>query len=496
MMGIEKDFDELYHHAKTIGILSSIAELLDWDQNVMMPKNASFLRAEQFATLSGVSHELFIDTKTNVLITAVEKNQDFKTLSSAQQFLVLELRRTYNRAVAVSKVIVEKIASTASKANQLWIDARKENDFSLFAPVLEEIITLKKEYAKQVNPNAHPYEVIMHDLEPDFSLEEVTVFLSRIKEGILRFLPKALEKQQGTKPDVSIFSDHVAQATQETFLRELLARMGYDFSKGRLDTSVHPFSASYGRITTRFSDKWLFALLSSMHEMGHAFYEHGLPTKHRGTPLGEPCSYAVHESQSRLWENMICRSESFVEWFFPQLQKAYAPILDDTLKQDFYDALNAVQASLIRVDADELTYCLHIIVRFEIEKDIFEGNLAVDDLPREWNKKMQEYLGVVPPTNKMGVLQDVHWSMGAFGYFHTYAIGTMFSAQLFSALRKDVPDIDEQIRKGKFTSLHSWLGEKVWSKGRSLSAKELIKQATGKLPSADDYLAYLENKFT
>lgn len=477
-------YDNFLKHVKTCGVLSSVSELIEWDQEVMMPqgKEALEICSLQSGTISSLAHELFIDNKTGDFLEKLTSED----LAVEQQAVVREITRLYQRQKSVPKDLVEKISQTSTKGMAAWKEAKDKNDFSIFAPLLKELIALKKEYAQAINKDRHPYEVIMHDLEPDFSLEEVKVFLEEIKKGILPLI-------KTTKDIPKIRETNVSEKVQKEFSLTLLEKMGYDFSKGRLDTSAHPFTACYGRITTRFSDNWEFALKGTIHEMGHAKYEHGLPLEHFGTPLGSACSFAIHESQSRFWENVVGRSKSFLSWLQPQLQENYAiPIVS---QEDFFSSWNNIKPSFIRVDADEVTYCLHIIIRFEIELALFQNELSVEEIPKRWNELYQEYLGILPKTNAEGCLQDVHWSMGAFGYFHTYALGTAFASSFFSALLKDIPTINEQIKNGNFKEIDVWLKKNIWSKGRRYTAKELIETVTKKQPTAKDYVAYLQEKY-
>jgi carboxypeptidase Taq len=290
-----------------------------------------------------------------------------------------------------------------------------------------------------------------------------------------------------------LLSKEVAVEKQSDFNTFIAKAIGYDFSKGRLDVSAHPFTSCYGRITTRYNDGWWPAISGTIHEAGHGMYEHNLPLKYFGIPLGQYCSMSIHESQSRLWENNVGKSKNFWKYFLPKLTESYD--LDVDL-DDFYKIINQVEPTLIRVDADELTYSLHIILRFEIELGLIEGNINFEKLPEVWNEKFRAYFDIVPPNDSLGVLQDIHWSWGNIGYFPTYTLGSMIAAQLFAAAEKDIPSLATNLGEGKFDELRSWLNEKIWSHGKRYLTKEIIRNATGKNPDPDDYLNYLGKKYS
>ena len=477
-------YDELYALVQRAGLLVTVEELLNWDQEVMMPKKAAWLRARQNAVIAGLGHELFTSKRIGELLAII----DPATLNQEQQAFVREVNRSYERAIKVPQQLVEDLAHHIADSLESWKEARKNDDFQAFAPYLEKMVELKKAYAKAIDPAKPAYEVILQDFEPDLSIAEIRSFLTELKEGLLPILKQIPQtKRQG------FIDEPVPVPVQETFLHKLATALGYDFGKGRLDVSAHPFTGAYGRITTRFSDNWLFALMGTVHETGHALYEHGLPEKHVGTPLGTASTMGVHESQSRFWENMIARSKPFWEWCYPKIKEQYPPV-ENVSFDELFAAVNHVAPGYIRVDADEVTYAMHIILRFEIEDALLSGELLVADLPRAWNEKMKAYLGIDVPNNAQGCLQDTHWSQGLFGYFPSYAIGSALAAQLFAAMQQDLP-ADDLIRKGDFKPILDWLHEKIHKHGQLFAFQDLVREATGKEFSPADFIAYIKEKY-
>jgi len=484
---------ETYHRflslVRKAGIVGSVIELLQWDQEVVLSPKAEHRRSQELGVMAALHHELLLSDELGRLLEVLRHE---RSLSDEQQALVREVAWDYDRASKVPNELVGLIAETTSQALPVWRSAREKNDFSLFAPVLEKIISLKKEYAAAINPDTHPYEVLFQDYEPGIPLVDAASLLEAVKKGIIPLLGKLRVVQQ---PDGAFLHQEVPVEQQVLLNKEVARLIGYDFEKGRLDTSTHPFTGWFGRITTRYSDGWLSALFSTIHEAGHGMYEHNLPEEFFGTPLGEACSLSVHESQSRLWENVVGRSLPFWRFFFPRLKEAYAPVLDNVAFDEFVRVVNKVEPGFIRVEADEVTYSLHIILRFQVEQELITGKLLVKDLPQRWARLCDELGLPVPPSDKLGVLQDVHWSHGSFGYFPTYVLGSVMAAQLFAAAKKDIPFLDDLIARGSFKELRSWLKEKVHVHGRRFSTKELVERATGKPLSADDFLHYLREKY-
>ncbi len=481
----DKNYLELISLVRKAGILGGINELLSWDQEVMMPKGANTVRSMEMGVIAEVSHDIGTQDKIGLLISQINETK----LSTKEIVTLREIKEDYERAKKVPSSLVKEAAELYANAMEVWRKARETNTYSLFAPWLEKIIDINKRYAQAINPNEDSYAILFYDYEKGLTLDEVRAFFKTLKAELVPLIHKI-----GTqaKVDTKILSKKIPVETQMKFNHYLAELIGYDFSKGRLDVSTHPFTAGYGRITTRFDEGWLPSILSTLHESGHGMYEHNLPISDYGLPAGTARSLGVHESQSRFFENHIGRSKQFWKTLFPKLQKEYGL---DVSFEVFYRLINIVEPGFIRVNADELTYSMHVILRFEIEQDLLHGVLSVNDLPKAWNAKMKEYLGVVPPTDSLGCLQDMHWASGGVGYFATYAIGSMISAQLFAAAKRAIPKLEQQIEKHNFKELHAFLKTNIHSKGCLYSTKELILKATGKEPGPDDYVSYLKQKF-
>ncbi len=490
-MATNKHYTELIKRIRAPHILGSVGGLLSWDQEVMMPAGGADHRAEQSSVVASLGHELFTSKRIGTLLKKLET----AVLDEDQRAVVREVKRDYERAVKVPQSLVEELARVESKAQVVWIDAKAKSDFSLFAPYLERIVDLKRQYAKAIDPAADPYEVLFQDYEAHMPLAQASANLRDIRDALVPLIKRISMMPQ---PDTKVLRADIPDDVQLAFNKKVAGAIGYDFSKGRLDISAHPFTTDAGdvRITTRFTDGPVKSLLSTIHESGHAMYEQGLPEEHYGTPLCSAGSLSIHESQSRLWENHVGRARPFWKHFLPIMQKAYAPALAGLGLDTAVRAMNVVKPGLIRVNADEATYNLHIILRFELEKELIGGRLAVRDLPAAWNAKMQELLGITPADDAQGVLQDVHWSCGLFGYFPTYSMGSMIAAQLYAKAKKDMPDLESRFERGDFSSMLAWLRRNIHAHGRKYPTDELVRRATGSEPRSDEYIAYLTEKFS
>ncbi len=487
-------YDELLERYERYSTVQSAGGVLSWDQQVTMPEGGTPARTKQQSVLSSMGHELITDEKVAELLAEIEEAE----LNGEQSAVVREIQRTHERAAKVPQVLVEEISETASEALTAWESAKEADDFSEFAPYLQTHVELKREYAAEIDPDRDPYAVLMEDYEPCLSLDRVESLLEAVRERLVPLIAEIRDSDASLAVDT--FDGEFPVADQEELARETLDTLGYDWDRGRLDTSTHPFTAGNQfdtRITTRFdSSDPLGALGSTIHEFGHAQYNLGLPREEWGTPLGESRDLSVHESQSRLWENHVGRSQAFWELFLPQM-KADLPGIEDASVADAYQAANQVyEDNLIRVEADELTYHLHVLVRFEIERDLIEGNLAVEDVPQEWNDKYEQYLGIRPESNVEGCLQDIHWSHGNFGYFPTYTLGSVMAAQLHAAAERDIDGLSEMVADGDFQPLHEWLSANVHQYGARFETNELVKQATGEEFVADHFLNYVETKYS
>lgn len=487
-----ESYDELTDRYERITNIQGAAGILNWDQEVMMPKGGTPARSAQLSTLSATSHELLTEDEMGDALKAAD-NAD---LSEKEEAVVREIRRQRERATRVPTELVEEISRTTSEALPVWKEAKAEDDFSKFAPILEELLDLKRDYANYIDPDRPAYEVLFEDYEPYLGIDTVERILDRLREELVPLIEAVGESNvELARPFEGTFDAD----TQEALTRDALDTLGYDWDRGRLDTAPHPFSMGTqfdARVTTRYDEEdMLGALTSTIHEFGHATYTLGLPDEEYGTPLGENRNLSVHESQSRLWENHVGRSQPFWSLFLPTVKDRFSG-LDDVTARDAYEAANRVyDDNLIRVEADELTYHMHIVLRFEIERELIEGDLDVSDVPHVWNDKMEEYLGVRPDTDAEGCLQDIHWSHGTFGYFPTYSLGSVLSAQLYASAEEDIENLDGDIESGEFDALHDWLTENVHRHGQRYTTPDLIEEATGESFTADYFLDYVNEKY-
>ncbi|WP_434522126.1 carboxypeptidase M32 [Halorubrum sp. AS12] len=486
-------YDALLDRVQRWNAVGSASGVLGWDQQVMMPEGGTPARSKQLSALSSVQHDMVTADETGELLDEL----DDADLTDEQAAVVREVRREYERADAVPVELVEEIPETGSEALQAWEEAKAEDDFETFAPYLEKHVELKREYAEHIDPDRDPYEVLFEEFEPCLSMERAESILTELREALVPMIEEIRESD--IELAVDTFEGTFPEEEQEALSREALELVGYDFDRGRLDVSSHPFTSGNQfdcRVTTRFDENDpLGAVGSTIHEFGHAQYNLGLPQEQFGTPLGESRDLSVHESQSRLWENHVGRSEVFWQEFLPVFQEHF-PQTEEATVRDAYEAFNQVyEDNFIRVEADELTYHLHIVIRFEIERDLIRGDLDVEDVPEVWNDKYEEYLGIRPENDAEGCLQDIHWSHGNFGYFPTYSLGSVMAAQLFEAAEDDIDDLHGKIADGEFDDLHDWLGENVHQHGSRYETNELVVRATGEDFSADAFLDYVDEKY-
>jgi carboxypeptidase Taq len=476
--------------------LNHAGSVLGWDQQVNMPPGGSEARGQQLATLGKIAHEKSTSDKVGKILETLK--QEFTDSDSDEAALIRVSAREYDKAKRVPAKFVAKQAIATSKAFEAWVEAKGKSDFSIFRPHLEEVIELAHEYISFFPPADHPYDTLLDDYEPGMKTAEVQTIFDNLR-------PKQVELIKAIKSAKQIKDDFLHKKYNEKkvwdFSETIITQFGYDWNRGRQDKAPHPFQTTFSvndtRITNRFEEgNPLATLFSAMHEAGHAMYEQGSNPAYERTPLAGGTSLAVHESQSRMWENMVGRSLPFWEHFFPKLKKTFPSKLDGVKLKQFYKAINKVEPSLIRVNADEATYNLHVMLRLEMEIGMVTGNFAVKDLPEIWNEKISDYLGVLPPNDAQGVLQDVHWSIGLIGYFSTYALGNLVSAQLWEKINEDIKDLDEQIRKGKFDSLLGWLREKIHVHGHKYDPQDLAQKVTGSKIDSAAYVRYLTNKYS
>lgn len=490
-------YHELLELSREVKILHGIEGLLHWDQETHMPKGAGAIRGEQLKVLSGIAHELFTSKRfENALSKLIDlESGEFKQdLSEEKQSAVREWRRDFLKAVKLPKAFVEKLSQLTSQSIQVWQTARQENKFSLFAPYLEQLIELSFEKARYLGFEKQPYDALLDHYEPELRESEVEEIFSHLKVGVKGLLEKIKSAPQ---VDSSFLEGDFDHEKQLSFSKEVLLAMGYNFEQGRMDISTHPFSTSFhptdSRITTRmYTKNILDCILATIHEGGHSLYEMGLPVEHFGSPLCESISLGVHESQSRFWETRIGLSKPFWSFFLPKLQALF-PIKASL--DTFWRGINKVEPTYIRVEADEVTYPLHVILRFEIEKGFFQGTVRVNDLPDLWRAKMRDLLGIVPPTDREGCLQDIHWSMGAFGYFPTYTLGNLYASHIFLAFSRDNPDWETRVARGDLLFIRNWLKDKVHKHGRRFTSKQLMQHIHNYQLSEKPYLDYLTTKY-
>ena len=498
--------DSLKSKLREIHHLRDAAAVLSWDQETYMPTGSGAIRAEQLATLQTLAHNQFVSPEVESLLgsfvdidTGTILPNEETTIDATAQALLRETWRDFSRAKKLPSSFVNKLERECSLAQQIWQEARKTNDFQRFLPNLERLVRLKQQEADYLGYTDSPYNALLDTFEPGSTVAQLRPLFAELRTHLIRLLD--LIRNSPVQPNTSLLTQSFDTSKQVEFGQLVLKQMGYNFQRGRLDLSAHPFTTAFhptdARVTTRvFEHDMPSCLFSCIHEGGHGLYEQGLSPQHYGTPLGEAISLGIHESQSRLWENHVGRSQAFWKYFYPKLQEAFPDQLGAVQAEEFYLAINQVVPSLIRVEADELTYNLHIMVRFEIELEVIEGRVEVDELPEIWNAKIQEYLGVRPSNDAEGVLQDVHWSFGAFGYFPTYTLGNLYAAMLFQQAKKDIADLEQNIGQGNFLPLKSWLNDRVHQWGRQYSASELIHQVTGQTLTSEPFVKDLEEKFS
>lgn len=487
---------ELTALAHTLSDIVAAIALLGWDQEVMMPPRGGEGRAHHLATLTGIYHEKLTAPRLGELLAALEGDADALTVT--QRALVRELRRERGRAVKVPPTLVRELAEAQARGVETWRRARQASDFASFAPALAQLVALNRQVAEHVGYAGSPYDALLDEYEPGMTAQRVAALFGPLRDETLAVLRRI---QASPAVDTTILDGAWDEAGQWDFGLRVLRDMGYEFDAGRQDKSTHPFTQSVGppfdvRVTTRVEPSLLTsALFSSIHEGGHALYELGFDPALARTPLANAPSLGMHESQSRLWENFVGRSRAFWDHYFPVLAAAFPRQLhaDDTDR--FYRAVNRVEPSLIRIEADEVTYNLHIILRFELERALVEGDLAVADLPAAWNEKMRAYLGMTPPTDALGVLQDIHWGSGGIGYFPTYTLGNLVGAQLYYSLHDRYPDFDGRVASGDLRFILDWLRDKVHVHGRTYPTAALVERATGQPLDPTFFSRYLNEKF-
>ncbi len=476
--------------------LYKVVRLLSWDQQTMMPPAGTGHRADQMATVQQLAHERFIDPDVGRLLDELQPLEESLDPDSDDASLIRVARRDYEKAVNVPASLRAEMTRAAAEARPVWVKAKAESDFVSFLPSLERIVELKLEYVDCVADGAaERYDVLLDDYESQTTTAEVRTLFEGLKPPLVELIAELRERDVD---DSFLYGDFPPDRQRELAV-EVIDLFGHRPDSWRIDPTEHPFASGPGRddirITTNYHPDSLESLFSTMHEYGHGLYSHQLPQHLERLPIGQACSLGIHESQSRLWENLVGRSLPFWRLFYPRLRETYPEQLGDVDLERFHAGIHAVKPSLIRIQADEVTYGMHVMLRFELEQDIVDGRVELRDLPQRWNEKMWDYLGVEVPDDGHGVLQDVHWSGGSIGYFSTYLIGTVASVQIWQAASRDLPELSEQVGRGEFAPLREWLGEHVHALGRKLSPQETLRRATGSSLSAQPYLDYLRANY-
>lgn len=491
--------NELLKNVNVVSDLGALAALADWDQQTGMPEGAGEARAHQMATMQGLIHDRVTDPRLGELLTELEEVVKQPEYTDTDRGLVYQARRAYDQSTKLPRDMVEEMERVRVKSFESWVKARQNNDFSSFAPWLQRTVEFQREVADRFGYQECRYDALLDLYEPGLTASRIDTLFAPVREVSASVLKRI--QASGKQIDTSFLTQTFPVEKQQEVNKLLLENMGYDFNRGQIAVSAHPFTTSFGspidvRLTTRYDEKNLpWSIMSSLHEGGHAVYEQGCAPSLLRTPLASGASMGVHESQSRLWENAIGRSEAFWRGQFPTLQCAFPEQFKNVDAAQFSRALNLVEPSLIRTEADEVTYNLHIIIRFEIERALVNGDISVESLPSLWNAKYKEYLGVVPPTDSLGVLQDVHWTSG-FGYFPSYTLGNLYGAQIYSTLRHEFPDFDERLEKGDTRFVLTWLQEHMYIYGATYTPADLLKRILGEEADPQYFVRYLTEKFS
>lgn len=492
-------YQTLLNKVNQIHDLEKAAQLLGWDRQVIMPKAGNDIRVQQMATLQKLIHDMFTADEFGQMIEDAAVETADLPYDSNEASLIRYLQDEYTDRRKLPADFIARRAEISGKATPIWVQARQDDDFNAFAPWLEKVVALGQEMAEYYGYENEKYDALVDKFEKGITTAEVRALFDAQKEAT-RPLLQAIQ-ERGRPVDDSIVHQNFPVERQKDFAHYIAPFVGYDFDRGYLGTAVHPFASSLSRWDARITTRWYPNFLNpsvfgTLHESGHAIYEQGTHPDLARTPLARGTSSGIHESQSRMMENIVGRSWGFWQRHFPALQEHFPDQLGDVPVRDFYRAINVVQPSFIRVEADEVTYNLHIILRFELEQALISGDLVVQDLPAAWNDKMQSLIGTTPSTNREGVLQDIHWTRPSFGYFPTYALGNLYAAQFYEAAAEEHPEIDEQLAVGNAEPLIAWLGENIHQHGRKFTPGELVQRATGKSLSHRPFVRYLKRKFT
>jgi carboxypeptidase Taq len=488
-----KELDEKITH------LATVSALVGWDQKVMAPKKGRMLFSKASSTLDTEIFKLMISKEMGDLLEELSSPNSHSQFDDVTIARIRERKLYYDKFKSIPSELYQEYATLTADANLIWEEARANNDFGHYLPYLERIVEMKKNFAELYGYTSHPYDALLDEFEPGLSVETLDPLFAELRKVSVDLLKK-IQASPNKTPD-EIFKQSFSVEKQKEFNQYMLPKIGFDMEAGRLDETVHPFAQSMNtgdvRITTRYlENNVLSAIFGTIHEAGHGIYDQNIDKSFEGTVLRNGTSFGIHESQSRFLENMVGRSKEFWKYFFPTLQSYFPEQLSQISVDDFYRAINTVTPSFIRVEADELTYNLHIMIRYEIEKGLISGEIQAADLPTIWNAKMKDYLGIVPSTDSEGVLQDVHWSFGGLGYFPSYTLGNLYAAQILNTIQQEIPDFYENLDKGNFQIIIKWLQEKIHQYGKLLSPNELIIKVTGEELNAKYLAEYLNNKYS
>ena len=493
----QEAYDGLIRRVKAVSLLGSCGAILHWDHQTYMPPKGGAHRAEQLALLAGLCHEQFTEPEIGDLLSLAETGELARVSGSAAAVNLREIHRAYDRATRIPAALVQELARISTLAQDVWVEARKASDFGRFRPWLEKLVGLKREEAQAVGRGGALYDALLDEYEPGETAARLTQVFAELRPALVDLVGRIATS--GRRPDLAILHRAYPIAAQEAFGKAVVTAFGFDFQAGRLDVTTHPFCSGIGpgdtRLTTRYNlHDFGDAFFSILHEAGHGLYDQGLDPKHYGTAMGEAASLGIHESQSRLWENFVGRSRAFWDYWLPRAREVFPDALDGVGLDGFVFAINDVRPSFIRVDADEATYNLHIVLRFELEQALIAGDLAVADLPPAWNERMARDLGSAPPDDAQGCLQDIHWSGGSFGYFPTYTLGNLYAAQFFAKAQAELGELEEQFRRGEFLPLKEWLNRKIHREGQRNRAVDLVAAVTGEPLNPAYLLRHLREK--
>jgi carboxypeptidase Taq len=490
-------FDELCSLAREAALLESVEALLGWDERTYMPLAAGAYRAEQMSYLSGVVHQKRTNPRLGELLGKLAASDLANDRHSDAGATIRQLQRDYEKRIKLPQSLVEELTRASVLGQQAWVKARQDDDFKSFAPHVEKLYALKRQQAECLGYEDNAYDALLDDFEPDAKTADVAKVLAELRADLVPLVRDIIHT--GRQAPVATLKREFPAAAQEAFGKAAAAAIGFDFHRGRLDVTRHPFCSSSGpsdcRITTRYDERFFnSAFFGILHEAGHGIYDQGLRTDWFGLPPGSYVSLGIHESQSRMWENLVGRSRAFWSHFFPQLQTAFPVATSEVNADHFYWAINHVEPSLIRVEADEATYNLHIIVRFELEQALLSGDLPVAELPAAWTARYREYLGIEPPNDADGCLQDIHWSAALIGYFPTYSLGNLYASQFHEQADRDLGGLAEQFRRGEFQPLKEWLNTNIHHRGQCYTAAELVESVTGQPLSHEPLMRHLRGK--